>query len=360
MSRAPRLCAFAFALACAIGSLLSVGVAQAQPQLVLPELNEAIARGEYRRIEAVLVERGGEIIFEQYYGDTTAETRVDARSAGKSTTALAVGVAIDEGALSGVNARVFEILADRAPFAHDNTAKREITVQDMLTMTSALDCDDWRDASPGNEERMYRTRDWTRFALDVPIASGYAREQDGLGRFSYCTAGVFLLGRVIERATGQAFDQYVQERIFDRLGIEAPQWRRAPNGEVQSGGQLSLRARDFAALGRLVMNRGAWGDERVVSRDWLREMLQPRRRATPHDGYGYLWWVRDFRTETGVPHPGFYMSGNGGNKIVLLADFDTVIVILSTNYNQRDMHQQSTAIIERHILPVFEASNAAD
>lgn len=338
---------------------VSLAAAPASAQLMpLPALDAAIENNDYRRIEAVIVERGGVIQFENYYGDTNAETRIDARSAGKSITALAVGIAIDEAALSGVDAHVFDILADRAPFENDSDVKRAITVRDFLTMSSALDCNDW-EASPGNEENMYERRDWTRFALDIPIAADYARNEDGFGRYSYCTAGAFLLGRVLERATNTPFDEYVQSRIFTPLGIEGAIWRRSPSDEVQSGGQLSLRARDFSAIGRMILNRGVDGDgDRIVSRAWLNEMFQPVRRATPTDGYGYLWWIRNYRTPNRT-YTAFYMSGNGGNKVVLLPEIDTVVVILSTFYNQRTMHQQTNDIIEQHILPALEAADAA-
>ena len=332
--------------------------AHATQLMAMPALDAAIENRDYRRIEAVIVERGGVVQFENYYGDTNAETRIDARSAGKSITALAVGIAIDEGALSGVDARVFDLLAGRAPFEHDNELKRAIIVRDFLTMSSALDCNDW-EPSPGNEERMYDRRDWTRFALDIPIAQDYARDESGFGRYSYCTAGAFLLGRVVERATGAPFDDYVQNRIFTPLGIEGAIWRRSPSGEVQSGGQLSLRARDFTAIGRMILNRGVDGaGNRIVSRAWLNEMFQPVRRATPADAYGYLWWIRNYRTANRT-YTAFYMSGNGGNKVVLLPEIDAVVVILSTFYNQRTMHQQTNDIIEQHVLPALEAADAA-
>ncbi|MDF7774340.1 serine hydrolase [Sphingomonas sp. AOB5] len=335
--------------------LLSTPAIARPAPLDLSAMSAEIEAGRYRNIEGIRVQRGGEVLFEASYRGNTAETRIDARSAGKSITAIAVGIAIDEGKIASVDTPVFAFFKDREPFAHDGPLKRTITIRDLLTMSSALDCDDWADASPGNEERMYDTRDWTRFALDIPLTTNYARDLQGLGRYSYCTAGAFLLGRIVERATGQRFDAYVQSRLFDPLGITGAEWRTSPSGEIQSGGQLSLRVRDFAAIGQLVMDGGTVkGGEQIVSRKWLREMLRPRARATPLDAYGYLWWVRDWR-EPGNPKPwpGFYMSGNGGNKVVLFPDLNAVVVILSTNYNRRDMHDLTTALIEKHILPAL-------
>ncbi|MBL8644609.1 MAG: serine hydrolase [Rhodospirillaceae bacterium] len=307
----------------------------------------------YRRIEAVIVEQDGAILYERYFGDTTPETRIDARSAGKSITALAVGIAIDRDDIESLDAPVYRFFSDRAPFADDGPLKNSITVRDLLSMSSALDCDDWRD-SPGNEEKMYETPDWSRFALDIPTAKNYARGAGGFGRFSYCTAGAFLLGRIVERASGQPFENFVQSSIFEHLRITNPVWKRAPNGEVQSGGQLSLRARDFLALGRLVRDGGVIGSRKIVSQAWLSEMLAPHLRATSDEDYGYLWWRRTFQSvKTG--HVGHYMSGNGGNKVVVLPSLRAVVVILSTNYNQKNMHQQTTEILEKHILPALEA-----
>ncbi len=232
--------AFAASVAVVLAAIPSTVSAQA---LDLSAMSAEIDAGKYRKIEAIRVIRNGQTVFEGDYRGNTPESRIDARSSGKSITAIAIGMAIDDGKLASVDLPVFGFFKDREPFAHDGPAKRAITIRDLLTMSSALDCDDWTDASPGNEERMYETRDWTRFALDIPIAKDYARGAGGLGRYSYCTAGAFLLGRIVERATGERFDTYVQRRLFDPLGITGAQWKTSPNGEVQSGGQLSLRAR---------------------------------------------------------------------------------------------------------------------
>jgi CubicO group peptidase (beta-lactamase class C family) len=325
-------------------------------ELGLSEMVAAIKGGGYRKVEAVLVQVGGRVVFEDYYGRTGPETRVDPRSASKSITALVLGQAIEDGFIESVDAPLFSFFGDREPIAHDGPVKRAVTLEDALTMSSALDCDDWED-SPGNEERMYRSKSWTRFALDIPVDPAYEREADtGRGRFSYCTAGVYLLGRVVEEATGEPFEDYVRRKLFEPLGITDPVWPRSPEGKVQTGGGLRLRARDFAALGELVLDgllRPA-GDDPLVSRDWTRRMLQPYRKATPRDAYGYLWWMRDFRRQGDpTPYPGFYMSGNGGNKAVVLPDLDAVVVILSTNYNTRGMHDQTSELLEKYVLPAL-------
>lgn len=347
----------------ALGS--SAALADSAPPAIdhldLDAMVAAIEAGDYRRIEGIIVERDGAILFEDYYRRSGPQSRIDARSAGKSITALALGMAIEDGAIAGVDLPLLSFFADREPIAHDGPEKRAITLHDALTMSSTLDCNDWTMRSPGNEERMYDSRNWTRFALDIPVDSEYRRDpESGQGRFSYCTAGVYLLGRVVEQALGEPFEDYVQRRLFTPLGIEDPVWRRAPEGVVQTGGQLSLRVRDFAALGRLMLNGGLHEGSPLVARNWVRGLFQPRVRATPDQSYGYLWWFANFRAPGAErDYSALMMSGNGGNKVALFPELDAVVTILATNYNDRDMHALTSDLINAHILPALLADCSA-
>ena len=347
--------------ACWLGLALSPSAASADTsppvvdRLGLDAMVSAIEANDYRRIEGVIVERSGEILFEDYYRESDPESRIDARSAGKSITALALGMAIDDGAIAGVDLPLLSFFADREPIAHDGADKRAITLHDTLTMASTLDCNDWTMRSPGNEERMYDSGNWTRFALDIPVDAEFRRDpESGQGRFSYCTAGVYLLGRVVERTVGEPFEAFVQRRLFDPLEITDPIWRRSPEGVVQTGGQLSLRVRDFTALGRLVLNGGVHDGTRLISRDWVRGLFRPHVRATADQSYGYLWWFANFRApEAERDYSALMMSGNGGNKVALFPELDTVVTILATNYNDRDMHALTSDLINTHILPAL-------
>ncbi|MEZ4318089.1 MAG: serine hydrolase [Myxococcota bacterium] len=292
---------------------------------------------------AVVVEQHGSIVWQHRERDgvTRGSRRRadpalhDIRSAGKSLTALAVGAAIADGKLGSVDVPVWPMLG---AVLEPDDRRADITVRDLLTMSSGLDCDDGR-RTPGNEERMYRRRVWRDFALRIPPT-----KIDTRGTFAYCTAGVFLLGQVVQDAVGEPFDAYVQRRILGPLGIERAVWRRSRSGEVQSGGQLELAPEDLAKLGRMVLDHGTWSGEEVVPRAWISEMLTPRP-IGPGVSYGYLWWFRGFRTPDG-PTGGAYMSGNGGNLVVLLPEHDAVVVVQSAAYNEPDAHQRSFELVE--------------
>ena len=144
----------------------------------------------YGEITSVVVSRRGEIVREEYLeGD--ADTLRNTRSCTKTVASMLAGIAIERGLVRGVDGSLVRAARARV----DDPRKRAITVRDVLTMSSCLDCDDWDEASPGNEELMYPQKDWLGFALGLPV-------REGTG-FSYCTAGVVALGIALEQGGGR-------------------------------------------------------------------------------------------------------------------------------------------------------------
>ena len=313
-------------------------------------LRDAEGKGEFPKLTSVLALEDGKTTYEGYFGGTDAETLQDTRSATKSITSLAAGIAVAEGKIRSVSSPAFAFLADLKPFAHDGETKSAITVEDLLTMSSALDCDDNEDQSPGNEENMYPKQVWTRWAVDLPVKAHYARDASGRGPFAYCTAGVFLLGQIIQRAAGMRVDRYLEEKLFKPLGIARWQWPTSPSGEVMTGGGLRLRSRDLAALAQMLLDGGKWQGKQVVPESWANAALAVHRKANGSQDYGYLFWRRDYRTRCGR-FSGWYMAGNGGNAIIVFKDLDAAVVVTRANYNTKGMHQQTVRLLEEYALP---------
>src|SRR3984893_8591659 len=185
----------------------------------LRSLDAAIRSEEFKNIGSVLVARHGKLVYESYF-DGDAATLRDTRSATKSITDILIGIAIKDKKLSGVDARVLAWLPERAQrMQNPDPRKDQITVEDFLTMSSPLECDDWNDASRGNEERMYVIEDWAQFILDLPVRGrmhvGEKAEAPKYGRyFSYCTGAVFALSELLQKVTGQRTDHYAQQKLF--------------------------------------------------------------------------------------------------------------------------------------------------
>ena len=318
----------------------------------LAALDAAIARGDFPRTNSVLVARNGKLVYEGYFNDGTPDLLTDTRSATKSVTALAVGTAIADGAIASVHAPVFSYFNDLKPYANDTRDKESIAIEDLLTMSSALDCNDDDDNSPGNENNMHPQPNWTRWAVDLPTLKGYARDASGLGPWRYCTTGAFLLGQLVQRATHTPIDKYIEAKLLQPLGITQWQWPASPAGEVMTGGGLRLRSRDLLKLALMLGDDGRWEGTQIVPSDWIAAALSVHRTSYPPQTYGYFFWHRDYATACG-PVSGWYMAGNGGNAIVVIKELHAAIVIARANYNAHGMHQQTVDLIEKYILPAF-------
>jgi CubicO group peptidase (beta-lactamase class C family) len=358
---------------------------------VLGGIARQVAEKKLDRITSVLVARDGRLVYEAYFAGTDRDTLRDIRSASKTITGMLVGLAIARGKIPGVEARLFDFFPERWPPAHPDARKRAVTLEDLLTMSSLLECDDENQFSSGNEERMYVSEDWLGFLLDLPI-KGFPpwvdKPRDSpFGRsFSYCTAGVTALGAVLERATGQKVPNFAREALFAPLGIEKVGWLSSPLGLTQTGGGTRLRSRDLLKLGLLYLDGGRWQGKVVVPEPWVAASTAAHAQASERDTYGYLWWRRDFMAGSrqdfmagsrqdgmagdrqdgmaggrqagagGRTFPSFYMSGNGGNKVVVVPAARLVAVITSTAYNTRGMHDQSDRLLAESILAALPES----
>lgn len=320
----------------------------------LHSMEAAISAGEFKKIGSVLIARHGQLVYEKYFeGDAT--TLRDTRSATKSITSLLIGLAIQEHKLTGTDAKVLDLLpAHRGKLQNPDPRKERITVEDLLTMSSPLECDDWNDASRGNEERMYLVEDWAQFILDLPMRGrmriGEAPETPQYGRyFSYCTGGVFILSEVIAKTTALRADRYAEQKVFAPLGITNVTWVYSPLGIPQTGGGLRLSSPDLLKIAQLYLDGGEWRGKRIIKGDWVKASTRPHAEINDHQEYGYLWWLQSFKAGD-ASYPAFFMTGNGGNKVVVLPGLDLAVVITSTNYNTRGMHEQTERLLSEYIL----------
>ncbi len=321
-------------------------------EAIFAEMEQAIMADSFPNTTSVLLLQSDTLVYEGYFGYGDALLLNNTRSATKSLVSLVAGIAIEEGLLTE-DQPVFPLLSDLAPFAHDAPRKQQITVADLLSMSSALACNDNDGMSPGNEENMYPLRSWSRWAVDIPLREVYERDENGRGAFAYCTAGSFLMGQVLERVTGEKLDTYFKRVLFEPLGIDTWQWSRSPTGEFMTGGGLSLRARDLAKIGLMVLNDGMWGNQQVIPAAWVARVTSPVVVANPFQDYGYQFWRRTWQTGCG-PLSAPYMSGNGGNNVLILPELDAVVVLTRQHYSRRGMHQQSTRLTENYVLRALD------
>jgi CubicO group peptidase (beta-lactamase class C family) len=322
----------------------------------LDDMQKAIQAGEFRAITSVLIARHGKIVYEHYFDDAGVEGLRNMRSATKTVTGALVGLAVDRHALPGADAHVLDYLRDKQPLANPDPRKGAITIEDFLTMSSLLECDDENSFSRGHEERMYLVEDWAKFTLDLPIRGFPAwvpKPKDSpYGRsWQYCTAGTATLGVVLERAVKQPLADFARDALFGPLGIlpSRVQWQFQPNGTPMTGGGLGLRSRDLLKFAQLYADGGTWNGRRVLAADWVKASVAPHAHARDDIDYGYLWWLQTFHSG-GRDWRSWGMYGTGGNKVVVFPDQQIVIAITTTNYRVQGAAALSDRIIVDYAL----------
>ena len=283
---------------------------------------------EFGAITSGVISRSGEIVFEQYL-DGEPDSLRNTRSCTKTIVGSLLGIAVERGLVPGVESRVTQLLGRET----GDLAKDAITLRDLLTMSSCFECNDWDDASAGNEERMYPADDWVGFALGLPVR--------GTRGFSYCTAGVVCLGVALERALGEPLPDFAERELFAPLGIDRWHWPLTPRGESSAAGGLELTSRALHDLGRAHLER------RLVPSAWLDDAIAAQTRIDAETEYGYLWWLRSFGG-----HRSVYMTGMGGNRVHLFPELDAVAVITTTNFGRRDAHALSDRLLVERLLPL--------
>jgi CubicO group peptidase (beta-lactamase class C family) len=322
----------------------------------LAEMQKAIQAGDFKAITSVVIAHDGKIIYEHYFDSDGAEGLRNTRSATKTITGTLVGLAIDRHLLPGVDARVMDYFSDKQPVENPDPRKNNITVEDLLTMSSLLECDDENQFSRGNEERMYLLEDWAKFTLDLPIRGFPAwvpKPKDSpYGRsWQYCTAGPTTLGVLLERAVKRPLPEFARDSLFAPLGISPSkvQWQFQPLGAAMTGGGLGLRSRDLLKFAQLYLNGGTWNGNRILSADWVKASVTPHANARQDTDYGYLWWLQTFHSG-GRDWSSWGMYGAGGNKVVVFPDQQVVAVITTTNYHVQGASALTDKLIVDYVL----------
>ena len=223
-------------------------------------LGELISQAAEAGTDTLVVVHGGEIIVEEYFGNDPDYQR-DIASAQKGIIALLIGIAEDEGLL-GLDDPVTAHLG--AGWAHGALSEADITIRHLLTMSSGLDSDFETVAAPGTV-------------------------------WEYNNNVYHKLRLVLEAVAGDDIQAVSDEWLFDPIGA-AGSWSvrglvglgvRDSHGDRLLG--LSMGPSDLAAVGRLVLAEGAWGDTQIVPADYVAEALSPSQDLNP--AYGYLWWL---------------------------------------------------------------------
>ncbi|WP_369719672.1 serine hydrolase domain-containing protein [Bradyrhizobium sp. LLZ17] len=312
------------ASACGIPSDIHDGWAMTSPEKqgmnarLLCTMDDGITGGKLANVDDVVVIRHGVLVYERYYNyphqlNFDATTRHDGYSMTKSVVSLLVGIAMDRGLIKDMDAPVAAYFPDNADLRMPG--KDPITLRHLLMMSAGL---------------------------GSSTAPGVA--------FAYDNGETELIGAILNKVTGNAVDVLARENIFEPLGIKDVGWDQDPlSGVATSAYGLSLRPRDWAKIGQLVLNRGVWEGRQIVSGSWVDQSTAEHIKTEEPLAYGYQWWLgRSLDGEREIR----WIAARGFNsqKIIVIPALDMVVVI-NPSRRSKNMVGPELELLDRYIIP---------
>ncbi len=330
---------------------------------MVKQIRQAIA-AEYANTLGLVVYKNGEIVLEEYFNGANREESVHTFSIVKSIVAILIGIAIDKGYIESVNQRVLDFFPDYR-LKRNQEQLRDVTIENFLTMTVPY---------------KFKSEPWTKVCTSedwgLAILPQIGGKQAIGEQFHYSTLGVHLLSNIIKEASGMDMNAFATKYLFEPLGIrEVPianvydrksqeefykarnnrGWVKDPSGNYTAGWGLSMTTDDFAKIGVMVLNKGEYKGQQIVSEEYINAML-----AEHEAGYGYLWWIYPKDTTIKIirkeystgKYDSYCANGVGGSLVAVIPELDAVIsMACSLVYNPKPRME----LINNYITPYLES-----
>jgi CubicO group peptidase (beta-lactamase class C family) len=274
---------------------------------------------------AFVVTYKGRPIGERYMTGISETTPLESWSMGKSVTATLMGVLIRQGVYT---------LDQPAPIPEWQSAgdpRQQIRVRDLLHMSSGLriKAPDDPDFDPNGTypDHLYlytgRVNSYKYAATRPP-----QWPPNTIGR--YHNTDPVLTNYLVRLAVEKRGDDYLsfpQRNLFDKIGIRSMVMETDPYGNFLTQGYELMSGRDWARLGNLYLQDGVWSGERILPEGFTKfvSTVAPAWAADGRPVYGGFFWINGDRTFP-VPTEAYYMSGAGGQTVLIIPSHDLVVV----------------------------------
>jgi CubicO group peptidase (beta-lactamase class C family) len=307
---------------------------------------------DYSNIAGIVVLKEGRVLYENYFNECTASSRIHVYSVTKSIVSILFGIAVDKGYIKDINQKVLDFFPDYIVKRRENTI-RDVTVKDLLTMTAPYKY------KLAPYKKYFTSDDYVKFTLDLLGGRGQ------IGKFRYAPLiGPDILSGILVKATGQSVFDFAMKHLFSPLGISVKTnlvfhskeeqlafnkasnisgWVVDPSGVNTAGWGLTLTPVDMARIGQLYLAGGIWENNQIVSSKWIEESTKEHSRWEKLDlPYGYLWWIDE---------NGYAAMGDGGNVIYVNTKKSMVVSIASFF---KPGVTDRIEFIKQYIEPIFE------
>jgi len=281
----------------------------------------------------LLMVKNDSIIMEKYWDGYNDSSLSGSFSMAKSITSILIGVAIKEGLIKSVEQLVGDFLPE---FKEGEKAKLRIV--DLLTMSSGTNWDEsyWNPLSVTAE--IYYGTDAYKTATGVSMIHQPGTLHD------YKSGDTQLLGLILLKATGKTLSEYASQKLWQPLGAShTALWSTdTENGKEKAYCCFNSNTRDFARIGKLMLDSGKIGGVRIFDSSFYIQSITPcgikDTKGLACDYYGYQWWVDPEHKEI------FYARGILGQYIIIIPSKKIIIVRLAKKADSKRVHTVPTEV----------------
>ena len=233
------------------------------------------------------------------------EERRNLYSATKCITSTAVGMAIAEGyfRLEDSILPFFEQELSGSVSEEQRKRLEQITIERLLTMSivdypfERLSCDHWLE-----------------HILSIPLPN------IGLRKFRYNNFTSYLAGVIVEKSTGMPILKFLEQRLFEPLGISSVTCAYSPEGYYYGSTGMKLTVKELSRIGQLYLQQGSYEGRQLLPREWVRQATK-KQIENKELGYGYYFWRQEHNT--------YCARGKWGQICMVIPDKNAVIAVLS-------------------------------
>jgi len=299
--------------------------------------NFILAAGNIQRLQSAVISSSGEVILNKAFRGPATNRAVNIKSVSKSLVSTLVGAAQQQGVIESVQQTLGELVPELIPKGSVPQVA-ELSIEDLLTMRAGLE----RVSGPAYG-RWVNSDNWVKYVLTRPFIA-----EPGT-RMLYSTGDTHVVGAVLARLTGQSLHSLSNSWLGKPLGISFAPWTRDPQGYFLGGNEMSLSPEHLIKVGELYLTKGAHKGNQILPANWVEQAFTTRTHS-PYsgDGYGYGWFIRDFRGVTSA-----YARGFGGQVMHVIPERNLVVAMMSDTTQRARSHGYMKVLhdlVEQHLL----------
>lgn len=243
---------------------------------------------EDTKTSGLLVIQDDTIVHEEYRLGSDEPTLFSSNSMGKSVVSALMGIAVEEGFVKDIEEPIGNYIPELK-----HTELADIPIKACLQMASGINFDEDQDMSAYSIRTLLGTPSMKLIGKAGISEAPYTRRR-------YLSINTEILGEVLVHATGRGLADYLEEKIWKKIGTERDAYWTLNSGKELAMGGLCISLRDYARFARLYLNNGSFEGEQIIPADWIRDSVdiqsdyaKPGANDDSYNaiGYGYQWWV---------------------------------------------------------------------